>query len=331
MKFGFVWDFVVLGFRILLVVLVVFVILVVFLSTVTVRPTSSDLNHRKIRAIAPHPTNLHNQLSKTTNQIITVCATMNDIRLALKFAYDGTRFHGSQRQTNQSVRTVEGELISALQAIGAIETPQTALFQVASRTDRGVSALGNVFTLNTNAPENELLTALNAALDDCWVYGFAKVAPDFKPRYARERWYRYYIPQNDLNYEKISEAAKIFMGEHNFRNYANRGVENPVREIRDIQVNEEEDHFILDLRAESFIWNQIRRIVKALELVGIGKKQLAEVKYALEHPEDDIDFRVATAENLILMDIIYDFEFEIDNTLFTDIKQKLETQIYSII
>lgn len=252
---------------------------------------------------------------------------MTDNRLALKFAYDGTKFHGSQRQTLQEVRTVEGDLLRALQAVGAIDSPQSAQFRVASRTDRGVSALGNVCTLITNLPKRELITALNANLEHCWVYGRADVADDFKPRYARERWYRYYLPHQDLESEKILKSAKIFLGEHNFRNFANREVENPVRELRDIQVKDQEAHLVLDFRAESFIWNQIRRIVKALELIGKNKKELSEVQYAIAHPDEDFDLGVAPAENLILMDIIYDFEFEIDNNLFADIKQKLEAQI----
>jgi tRNA pseudouridine38-40 synthase len=252
---------------------------------------------------------------------------MNLPRLALKFAYDGARFHGSQRQTKQDVRTVEGDLLRALERTIALDEPGIAEFRVASRTDRGVSALGNVFTIATTFSENELIAGLNAHLTDCWVYGIAKVTPDFNPRWARERWYRYYLSGEELDPDMISQGTKIFIGKHNFRNFANREVENPVRTIKSIEVQVQKSYYILDFRAENFIWNQIRRIIKAIELVAIRKKQLYDVKYALEHPEEDIDFGVAAAENLVLMDILYNFEFDIDDGLFSEIQKKLQTQM----
>ncbi len=246
---------------------------------------------------------------------------MSTPRFALKFAYNGTKFHGSQRQTAQDVRTVEGDLIKALETTGAVTDLDTARFRVASRTDRGVSALGNVLVISTDFAENELISAINGHLSDCWVYGIKKVDDEFNPRWARERWYRYYLDGEGLDLEIIQESAKIFLGEHNYRNFANREVQNPVRTIRSIQVSEQDNYFFLDFRAENFIWNQIRRIIRAIELVAIGKKQLDDVKHALDHPEEDIDFGVAPAETLVLMDILYDFEFDVDVIDYNEIKK----------
>lgn len=249
-------------------------------------------------------------------------------RLALKFAYDGTKFHGSQRQTKQEVRTVEGDLIKALERAKVIDDLESAQFRVASRTDRGVSALGNVLVISTDFVENELISALNGHLSDCWCYGIKKVDNDFNPRWARERWYRYYLDGEGLDLNKIIESVNIFLGEQNYRNFANREVENPVRTINSIEVQEQESYFILDFRAENFIWNQIRRIIRAIELVSIGKKQLDDVKYAIDHPEEDIDFGVAPAEALVLMDIWYDFEFEVNDRHYYDIKKHILQKFY---
>jgi len=248
-------------------------------------------------------------------------------RLALKFAYDGSKFHGSQRQTKQDVRTVESDLLNAMETTGIAPDLETARFRVASRTDRGVSALGNVMVISTSFAENELISVLNGHLSECWVYGIKMVDADFNPRWARERWYRYHLPREGLEPAKITETANIFLGEHNYRNFANREVENPVREIRSIEVSDQDNYFILDFRAENFIWNQIRRIIKAVEVVAIGKKQVDEVKYALDHPGEDIDFGVASAEALVLMDIVYDFEFDVDIDLFSVIESKIQTQM----
>jgi tRNA pseudouridine38-40 synthase len=249
----------------------------------------------------------------------------------MKFAYDGTSFHGSQRQSKQDVRTVEGDLIKAMETAGIDQDLESARFRVASRTDRCVSALGNVLAISTNIAQNELISGLNAHMADCWVYGIKTVDPEFNPRWAQERWYRYYLASEGLDPDIIRVTTQVFLGEHNFRNFANRGVENPTRSIRSIDVIDKKSYFILDFRAENLIWNQIRRIIKAIELVAIGKKQLDQVKFALDHPEEDTDFGVAPAENLVLMDILYDFEFEINVSLFSEIQNRLQTQMLSYI
>ncbi len=65
--------------------------------------------------------------------------------MLLKFAYDGTKFYGYQRQPDKP--TVEGEIISVLRDSGLDATIKSA-----SRTDRGVSALGNVIYLADDEP-----------------------------------------------------------------------------------------------------------------------------------------------------------------------------------
>ena len=54
---------------------------------------------------------------------------------------------GSQRQPD--LPTVESEVISALTQIGAISTIDESRFGFASRTDKGVSALGHVVAFDT--------------------------------------------------------------------------------------------------------------------------------------------------------------------------------------
>jgi len=67
---------------------------------------------------------------------------------------------------------------------------------------------------------------------------------------------------------------------------------------------------ILDFYAQTFLWNQIRRIVSALEKTGKGILSNKQILAALEHPELKVDFQVAAPEPLILKDVIYDFSFE---------------------
>jgi len=76
---------------------------------------------------------------------------------------------------------------------------------------------------------------------------------------------------------------------------------------------------VLDFYAQTFLWNQIRRIVSAVKKVGEGTLSLEEVRQALDHPEKKIDYQVAPSEPLILTDVTYDFSFE----YIKDYKKKL--------
>ena len=69
------------------------------------------------------------------------------MRIAIKFAYDGSNFYGYARQP--LLRTVEGELIRGLIKHGIIEDTNDSCFRSASRTDKGVSAICNVAAFDT--------------------------------------------------------------------------------------------------------------------------------------------------------------------------------------
>lgn len=233
------------------------------------------------------------------------------MRIAIKFAYDGRNFHGFARQPN--LKTVEGELIKNLVQHGLIEDAAEAHLRYSSRTDAGVSALGNVITFNTNYSEKQIFQKLinDSTNQDIFVYGIKTVEPDFYPRYAKYRIYRYYLNKNNLDLDEILSTASLFIGEHDFSNFARIEInKDPIRVIDNIVLTEEDDFFVIDFYAETFLWNQVRRIVSAIQKVGIGKLTKKQIKDALENPNKKVDFGLAPPEPLILKDVIYDFEFE---------------------
>ena len=99
------------------------------------------------------------------------------MHVALKVAYDGRLFKGSQIQPAQ--RTVEGDLQAAIKAVLGEEGMQRAGLKAASRTDAGVSALGSVFCISTDMPPESLVRALNANLKGVWIRSYAEVGEDF--------------------------------------------------------------------------------------------------------------------------------------------------------
>jgi tRNA pseudouridine38-40 synthase len=179
-------------------------------------------------------------------------------RVALKFAYDGKKFAGYARQPNYL--TVEGELIKALIKIKAVKDPRLAQFQSASRTDKGVSALGNVCAFNTDFSSDALCGAINSKLKDIWAWGKVRVASDFSPRWAISRTYIYFLPKNNLNLEPMEAATTNFVGEHDFRNFSK--VEKGRRTQRKLNLLKIEgvDNFIrFTFTAQNFLWNQVRK------------------------------------------------------------------------
>jgi len=240
------------------------------------------------------------------------------MRVALKFSYEGKDFSGYARQPG--LRTVEKILLDILMERDIINDAKSSCFRTASRTDRGVSALGNVCAFDTIFSKDKIITLLTKDVSKVFIYGIQEVPSGFYPRHAKRRGYRYYLRNHGLDVGKMLSAAALFTGEHNFQNFARvESLKNPIRIIENIVLVEKQDFFVLDFYAQTFLWNQIRRIVSALNKVGEGILPLEAVSQALEHPEKKIDFQIAASKPLILKDVVYDFSFE----YVKDYKKKL--------
>lgn len=231
-------------------------------------------------------------------------------RAAIKFAYEGKNFNGSQRQPG--VRTVEGEVIRGLKKIGAMDDPVTARFKVASRTDAGVSALGNLVCFDTEFSRDRILHALNAVCDDVYFIACREVAPSFSPRRAKERWYRYFLADDGIDMDLLISASRLFVGRHDFRRFCKPEGRATVKTVNNIVVTKAGGLFIIDLYAREFLRNMVRRMVAAMEKAGRGTVTVADIREALEGR--DISFGLADPYGLCLMDIIYDIDFKAEST-----------------
>jgi len=226
-------------------------------------------------------------------------------RVALKVAYDGVAFHGQARQPG--LRTVEGEIIHALTRAHALSDVRTSRFQSASRTDRGVSALGNVVAFDTTFAPTAAARAFNAKARGAWTWAAAGVPDTFSARRARERWYRYHLGR-DHDEGRLSTALQIFVGTHDLRNFTRERTRTVVQ-IDEAAALREGDDVVLDFRAKSFRWNLVRRLVAAALQVESGRRTVEDLVRALE-PTLRADFGLAPAEPLVLMDVGYDVPFE---------------------
>ena len=144
--------------------------------------------------------------------IAIIAGVLDAKRYKLTVAYDGTAFHGWQRQepAGQPVlRTGQGVLEEAL--VRVLRQPRDELALLgASRTDAGVHAIGQVCHLNTTSPipPDRMVRAINSRLpDDIEVRAAEVVAPEFDAiRDATDKQYRYRI--FDAPYRPWATAAK---------------------------------------------------------------------------------------------------------------------------
>lgn len=237
---------------------------------------------------------------------------MIPVHYAVKIAYLGKYFHGSQRQPE--VQTVEGEMIRVLEGIGAIGGPDMADFRSAGRTDKGVSALGNLVSFHSEMPAQSLFPALSANLKHVFPISYAEVGPDFNPRRAVERWYRYHLQDTGQDFEIMKQAASLFKGYNDFSRFAKVEADrNPMRRVNDVSISKQRDgFFVFDVRGESFLWNMVRRMVMAISMAGSGECSAGDIKSALAYDSKEaggVVFPPLPPDGLILMDVVYKEKF----------------------
>jgi tRNA pseudouridine38-40 synthase len=226
------------------------------------------------------------------------------MRVALKVAYDGRAFSGHQRQPD--ARTVEGECLLALRSAKIMQDPKEAFFRSASRTDRGVSALGNVIAFNTAFQPDDVVGAFNDRARDVWAWAVAEVPDSFHPRHALQRWYRYHL-FSEIPLSKFRDAAALFVGSHDFRSFTSDPKAGPMA-IDRVAVLPGDGVTLLDVYARSFRRGMVRRIVAAIQGLARGLFGEPGIRAALAGALHD--FGAVGPDPLFLMDVRYRFTME---------------------
>jgi tRNA pseudouridine38-40 synthase len=231
------------------------------------------------------------------------------MKIALKLAYLGDNYYGFQRQPG--LATVDSEVRKALEKIGVIHGD----FCYAGRTDRGVSALGQVidFWIDEDKAYLTRPRCVNGRLPrDIWTWAWAVAPIGFSARWnALWREYRYLLWHPGLDIEKVRPAAAKLMGEHDFRNFSSAKV-GTVKTVQKLEIALRNGLFIFDIRADGFLWNMVRKIVGSLEKMGTGQKDMNWFSDLLR-PDLNHGAPTAPAEGLILMDVGYEgLEWQVD-------------------
>jgi tRNA pseudouridine38-40 synthase len=239
------------------------------------------------------------------------------VRYRARCEYDGTDFAGFQLQSN--ARTVQGELEAALARLAGGER---VVVDGAGRTDAGVHASGQViaFTYGGVVPGTQLGRAVNALLPpDVAIRDLRRVPNGFHPRYAaRYREYRYTVwngsrsPLRErhalgvrapLDIAAMVSAGSVFIGRHDFSAFGG-GDRPPVRTVHMVRVRKEGRLVTIDVRADSFLRGQVRRMVAGLLEIGAGKIDEAALRAALAGREPALNGAAAPAKGLCLRRVV---------------------------
>lgn len=243
-------------------------------------------------------------------------------RIKITVAYDGTHYHGWQRQKNAI--TVEA-LVE--QAVHEIFRENNKIIG-ASRTDTGVHARGQVVIFDTDKaiPLRRIPLALNAKLpEDIVVVKAEEVAEDFHPRYhAVHKTYAYHLDHGDyvlpeyrfntlgvrgsLDVKAMKEASQFFIGTHDFKGFCSTGssVKSTVRTINWLKIHEEGTRITVTVNGNGFLYNMVRIMVGTLIEVGKGKMKSEEMKAIVSSGQRERAGKTAPAKGLSLYEITYE-------------------------
>lgn len=225
------------------------------------------------------------------------------MKYAIKLAYFGDNFFGSQYQPN--LRTVAGEILKALKSFGI-----DSKLSFAGRTDAGVHALGQVVTFNSDLKITPSM--LNSKLpEDITAWALCEVPENFNPRKAKSRVYSYIFYDEDYDLLTIKKALKILRGTWNFSNFT-KSFKGGERTIYHAKLKKKGDFLIFEIEGNAFTWNMVRCLVTALKRVG-KEKDLEWFRKMLNPAEHRERIQPSPPYGLLLKDVKYeDIKFEVD-------------------
>jgi len=245
------------------------------------------------------------------------------VSIALQVAYQGTHYFGWQKTFEGP--SIEEELEKALFQIFHVKP----LLQAASRTDRGVHALGQIvqFKLDQEVETKRLLLGLNALLPaDIRVLHVSVCQDHFHPTLdALGKEYRYHlmlgvaphplyahmawhVPKFQLN-EDVQKAISLLLGTHDFKAFCNfrkdLNYQSTVRTLQSLQFIEEGPLLTVSLVGDHFLYKMARNIVGLLVQVGEGKFPVQAVPALFEQKDRTQSAMTAPAHGLTLHNVLY--------------------------
>ncbi|XP_038046355.1 tRNA pseudouridine synthase A-like [Patiria miniata] len=253
-------------------------------------------------------------------------------KVAMLLSYSGVGYKGMQK--NPGEKTIEEDLAHALLKCQAITEEQAQnfgkmAFQRCARTDKGVSAAGQVVSLKMKIFDN-VVGRINEYLPPCIrVMGIKRTTGSFNSKYNCDfRTYIYMLPTfafepieeittesyrvTEEKLQEVKELLMLYIGTHNFHNFTSGKLfkdPSAYRYIREFTCDEPYiyeglEFVILRVRGQSFVLHQIRKMIGLVIAIakGFAPKDTLERAFG----EDKLDIPRAPGLGLVLESVHYD-------------------------
>lgn len=258
-------------------------------------------------------------------------------KVVLLMAYSGKGYYGMQRNPgNSQFRTIEDDLVAALIKSGCIpenhgDEMKKMSFQRCARTDKGVSAAGQVVSLKVRLID-DIIEKINEHLPpQIKVLGLKRVTQGFNSKNNCDaRTYSYMLPTvafSPKDYDtgniaafrlepetlqKVNRLFALYKGTHNFHNFTSQKAPSDPsarRYITEMSCGEpfsrrNYEFAVITVRGQSFMLHQIRKMIGLVIAVvkGYAKEEVMERSWGHEK----VDVPKAPGLGLILERVHFD-------------------------
>lgn len=246
----------------------------------------------------------------------------------LTITYDGTNYSGWQSQNG--VKTIQDLIEKAI----AILLKEKIQLIAAGRTDAGVHALNQIAHFQTDKAldPKKIILSLNGILPkDIRIKNLQLQEKNFHARYsAKRKIYHYFVtlgPYQDpfdisfcyhirekINIPLIQEAAKHFIGTHDFSSFSNENKKgcaaiNPIKTIYRLDIKEINNNKLLfEFEGNGFLYKMVRNIVGTLIDISMNKIKIEDLEKIFSSKDRKKAGRAALAKGLFLVEVIYEKE-----------------------
>ena len=244
-------------------------------------------------------------------------------RYQILIEYVGTNYNGWQVQ--RKGKTIQGRIQNAISKI----FKEKINIIGSGRTDSGVHALEQSAHFDTNTKIKDSYKFLKSVNHFLSRYGISildlkKRKLTFHARYsAKARIYKYVILNRKsgsvlknkrcwhiikkLNLEMMKKGAKKLIGTKDFSTFRSSScsAKTPVRTIKSIKFLTKKDIIEIEIKAQSFLQNQVRSMVGCLKYVGEDRWSIQKFDKIIKSKKRINCAPPAPAEGLYLTKVIY--------------------------
>ena len=236
--------------------------------------------------------------------------------------YDGTKYSGWQKQGNTQ-NTIQGKIEDIIKKM----TGKACEVHGSGRTDAGVHARGQIgnFKCETSLLESEILNYINAYLpQDIRVLSLQTCGERFHSRLnAKSKRYSYtisvgkpsvfkrkYVYATDKmpSIEKMQGAAQLLCGTHDFLGFSSlkKTKKSTVRTVYSIDISQSGNEITFSFHGSGFLYNGVRILAGTLYEIGIGTKDISDIKTVFETKNREKAGATLPPCGLVLEEVYYE-------------------------